>query len=116
MNYVLHYTFDELVNGQRVYEADYEYDIEQDFHDILKYLYKKRFRIEYDELSWQLENGAKDAVAEWNDKWCRNELRAWDFYSTGNWDFIDWLKGEYYDDAFVTFCREMGIVDYGCCV
>lgn len=116
MNYTLYYTFDETVNGHRVFESDYEYDVEQDFKDILRYLYKRRFDADYDDLSWQLESGAKESVEEWNGKWNRNEIKFWDFYSTGNSDFIDWLKAEYYDDAFVTFCKEMGIGDYGCCV
>ncbi len=104
MQYRLYYTFDSTIDGQAVWVMNYEYDVEQCFDDILRYLYAKRFDREYLPLSWHLEPGAKDAVNAWEAMWERNEIKEMDYYTARNPDFLDWLHAAYYEDALQEYC------------
>lgn len=116
MKYTLYYTFNEtLDDDKRLWAVDYAYDVEQGFDDILHYLYQQKFNKKYAELSWYLEPGAKEAVKEWEAAWMGNELKYYDYYTSMNYSFVDWLKDEYYADALRECLDRMEAMSPGGC-
>lgn len=108
MRYTLYYTFNEELDGGRtLWAVDYAYDVEQRFDDILRYLYEQKFDKKYSELAWYLEPGAKEAVKGWESAWIQNDIKSYDYYTTMNYPFIDWLKEEYYRDALADCLSRM---------
>lgn len=64
--------------------------IEEDFKTILAYLFKKRFDVAYNEMSWYLEKGAREFVRDLEDKWLHNEIDTFDLYH--NDEFLEFYK------------------------
>lgn len=62
----------------------------ENFDDVLAYLYQKKYNKEYNELSWYLEDGAKEFVYDLEDKWLHNDIDTFDIYH--NEEFLDFLN------------------------
>ena len=71
-------------------EFDIEVPVTESFRDVLAYLFEKKYDKPYSELSWYLEEGAKDFVKDLEDKWLHNEIDTFTLYHDR--DFLDFLE------------------------
>lgn len=96
MIYSLYYTFTDDCDG--INYTDYEYNISESIEDIKKYEYESTFGKKYCELSWYLQEGAKELIKDLDTKWFKNEIDTTGYYSF-NFKFKDWLSDYYRADA-----------------
>lgn len=113
MAYTLHYDFSEHVGGGELLAVDYRYPVQESIDDILHYLYEKRFDRDFAELSWYLEPGAREAMREWERAYLKDEIKTYDYYSSLNYEFTDWLHDEYRDDALAECLGKIGSPSFG---
>ena len=78
-------------------EFDIDVKVSENFKDVLAYLYKKRYEKEYDELSWYLEDGARDFYSDLENKWLHDEIDTFTLYHDN--DFLEFLSGRVCDDS-----------------
>lgn len=112
MAYTLHYDFREYVDGGELWAVDYRYPVQESIDDILHYLYEKRFDRDFAEISWYLEPGAREAMNEWEQAYLKDEIKTYDYYSSLNYEFTDWLHEEYRDDALAECLGKIGASDF----
>jgi hypothetical protein len=103
----IYYTFDSGENSV----VDYEYTVQESLQDVIEYKYYKKYDKPYHPLAWYLEDGAKEFVKEIEDAWLHNTLDMYAIYS--DYDFYDWLKDKYEDDAFSDWSKTLNW-DTGC--
>lgn len=106
-----------LFNGEEVYleyEEDldafndsglFDYYVEEELKDIIKYLFLKKYHKAYRELGWWLEDGAKEFVKDIENKYYHNEFDSYELYH--NYKFLDFLKELHSDDAMREFVSEV---------
>lgn len=96
----LYYTF--TLDEDGIDFIDYEYPVEESLGDIQIYEYERAFGKEYDESSWYLDDGAREMADRLHDGWYVTNSLAPDDYYAFDFDFRDWLKARYREDAL---CR-----------
>jgi hypothetical protein len=90
--------------------SNYTYYVDENLKDVIAFLYKKHFGKEYIELGWWLEPGAKEFVKDIEDKWFHNKIDTLTLYT--DYEFIDFLKQVYYDDAVEQAVNSGDLKDY----
>ena len=70
--------------------------VDEDLRMLVAYFYEQHFNKPYNELSWYLEEGAKEFVKEIEDKYWNNEIDS--FALSRDESFIDFLS-EHYEDV-----------------
>lgn len=78
-----------------LYYDNYAFVVEQTYQDILEYEFNKRFKEHYDPYYTLYTKEQKDFVKDFDYKWLCNEIHCYDYYTSGNFDFLDWLKDKY---------------------
>lgn len=121
MAYTLHYDFQEYVGDGELWAVNYQYPVQESIDDIMHYLYEKKFGRDFAEISWYLEPGAKEAMGEWEQAYLKDEIKFYDYYSSLNYEFTDWLIDEYRDAALAECldkisATEFGVTAYPCIV
>ena len=90
MTYTLIYDFED--------NYDYfEYPVRQNVEDILRYEFEKFFKHPYS--PFLLTETQKEFIRDFEDKCIHNQIHYYDYYTTHNFDFLDWLKDKYRDEA-----------------
>lgn len=106
MKHTIYYTFDVDYKDAHLYASDYAYYVEDSLRDVVEYSYEKAFNEKFNEMSWFLTDGAKPLVEKLEKKYFENTL-DFDKYYTFDWDFKDWIKEKYYDDALEECYKKM---------
>jgi len=75
----------------------FEYTIEKSCEDILEYEFKKTFEKDYS--NFLLTEEQKKFIKDFEDKCNHNMIHYYDYYTTLNFDFLDWLKDKYQLEA-----------------
>lgn len=112
MAYTLHYDFQEYVGDGELWAVDYQYPVQESIDDIMHYLYEKKFGRDFAEISWYLEPGAKEAMREWEQAYLKDEIKFYDYYSSLNYEFTDWLHDYHKPDAISECLEKMGSSDF----
>lgn len=76
---------------------DYTYWIDISCQDIVEYLFKEKYCKEYNQLSWYLEEGAREFVKDIEDSWLRNDVDEYGMLR--DLSLRDFLKDKYADDV-----------------
>ena len=76
---------------------DYTHWVDITCQDIVEYLFKEKYRKEYNPLSWYLEDGAREFVKDIEDSWLRNEIDEYGMLQ--DLDLRDFLKEKYEEDV-----------------
>ena len=97
MYYYLYYNIDQNYNDVHLQSINYEYGISEDINVVIRYLYEKKYNKPYNELSWYLEDGARQFVKDIENSYLKNTLDMFALYH--DYHFIDWLKDYYYNSA-----------------
>lgn len=79
-----------------LYYPNYEYDVEQKYEDILAYEFVKAFN---EDIGFFLTDEQKQFIKDFDYRWNKNEIHEYEYYTTRNYAFIDWLKAKYEDEA-----------------
>ena len=82
-----------------LYYGNFTYEVEQNYLDILSYEFEKTFNEEYVPYYTLYTPEQNAYVKEFETKWLNNEIHEYDYYTTRNYEFLDWLKEKYADDA-----------------
>ena len=91
MKYELHYDSD---------FGPFTFVVESSFDDILGYEFEKAFGEGYSTLrSGLYSDEQKDLVKTLTAKWDSNDIHDYDYYTTRNPEFIDWLMETYEEEA-----------------
>lgn len=77
------FSFDDSIN----------YTIDVDRQDIVEYFYYKKYNKQYQELSWYLEEGAKEFVHHIEDEWMHNKIDEYELSNSK--EFKTFLKKKY---------------------
>ena len=88
MNYELYY-----------HDLDFVYTVEEDVRDIFKYEFKKKFGLEYDCFRESFDDRYKVFIKDFEKQCNSGNIHYYDYYTTHNFDFLDWLKDNYEDEA-----------------
>lgn len=112
MAYTLHYDFQEYVVDGELWAVDYQYPVQESIDDIMHYLYEKKFGRDFAEISWYLEPGAKEAMGEWEQAYLKDEIKFYDYYSSLNYEFTDWLHDAHKSDALSECLEKMSSSDF----
>jgi hypothetical protein len=94
MQHELYYT---VIENEYSSITNYSYYVEETLQDIIEFYYLQKYNKQYLELGWWLEDGAKDFVKNIEQQWWHNKINTVCLYA--DYDFIDFLKTKYYDDA-----------------
>lgn len=78
-------------------EKTFSITIDEDVKDIIAYLFYKKYDKPYNELSWYLEDGAKEFVKDIEDKWSSNTLDTFSLYQDR--EFLEFLSERYADEV-----------------
>ena len=76
---------------------DFEFDVEQNYDDILEYEFKNAFTVDIN--PYFLSDEHKKFVNEFADKVSHGDVHMYDYYTTQNYDFLNWLKEKYESEA-----------------
>ena len=79
--------------------GDFEYEVEQNYLDILSFEFEKVFSEEYDPYYTLYTPEQQTYVKDFEYKWLHNDIHEYDYYTTRNYEFLDWLKAKYADEA-----------------
>lgn len=82
-----------------LYYGNFPYTVESNPEDILSFEFQKNFNVEYSQYFALYTDLQKEFIKDFNTKWLNNEIHDYDYYTTLNYEFLDWLKNKYYDDA-----------------
>ena len=82
-----------------LYYGDFTFEVEQNYLDILGYEFKNKFNEDYEPSYTLYTSEQKEYVKDFETKWLKNEIHEYDYYTTRNYEFLNWLKDKYYDDA-----------------
>lgn len=82
-----------------LYYGNFEFAVEQNYQDILEFEFSKAFGTEYTPYTALQTQEQKDFIKDFNYKWMHNEIHEYDYYTSRNFDFLDWLKAHYEDAA-----------------
>lgn len=96
MNREIYYTF--TIKDDGICYVDFPYTICESLNDISKYEYEKTYNKKFNEMSWYLDKGATELIKDVEYKYYNNIINMTDYY-TFNFDFKDWVKDLYHDDA-----------------
>lgn len=88
----------------------FEYSVEQSYDDILEYEFKKTFKENLNKLI--LTDEQKNFIKDFEYKCNHNKIYYYDYYTTHNFDFLDWLKDKYYYEALVAQENELDEDDF----
>jgi len=77
-------------------EESFTIAVDEDLQDIIAFLYYKKYEKPYNELSWYLEDGAKEFVKDIEDKWLHNTLDTFSLYQDP--EFLEFLSDWYTDE------------------
>ena len=66
--------------------------VDDDLDTLLPYLFYRKYGKEYNELSWYLEDGAKEFVADVEDKWLHNTLDTYAIFNEP--EFFDYIVNQ----------------------
>lgn len=80
-----------------LYYDDFEFKVEQNYDDILEYEFKNAFTVDIN--PYFLSDEHRKFVDEFADKVYRGDVHMFDYYTTRNYDFINWLKEKYESEA-----------------
>jgi len=72
--------------------------VDDDLDTLLPYLFKKKYGKAYNELSWYLEDGAREFVNNIEDKWLHNQLDTDSIFNEP--DFLEYVICETENEAF----------------
>ena len=89
---------------------DYSYDVESNYQDLLEYEFEKEFNIELPFFGFYTDAHRK-FIADFDYKWFHNCIHEYDYYTTRNYDFLDWLKSRYADEAEEAYYQELDDMD-----
>ena len=70
--------------------------IDENLQDIIAFLYYKKYDKPYNELSWYLEEGAREFVKDIEDQWLHNTLDTFSLYKDE--EFLEFLSECYTDE------------------
>ena len=87
--------------------GDMERDIESSYADILAYEFSKRFNTEYDPDYLFYTEEQKEFVKNFDTRWLKNDIHDYDYYTTRNFDFLDWLQDKYAEEFASYVCEEL---------
>ena len=85
-----------------------DYTVESNYKDILSYEFEKQFHRNYNPVSY-LTPEEKQFVKEFDSKWFKNEISEFDYYTTRNYPFLDWLKETYEEAALAEYEEDKAI-------
>ena len=80
-------------------DMDFDYSVEQNYEDIFNYEFEKEFGVKYNYLTEALYPEHKHFVKDFESKCNKNQIHYYEYYTTHNFDFLDWLKDKYEEDA-----------------
>lgn len=80
-----------------LYYGNFEYTVEQSYGDILAYEFNKAFNLEYTPYTVLCTKEQKDFIEDFDRRWWHNDIHEYDYYTTRNYEFLDWLKARYAD-------------------
>lgn len=103
MTYTLYYDFEDSYDY-------FAYTVEKSCEDILEYEFKKTFEKDYS--NFLLTEEQKKFIKDFEDKCNHNKIHYYDYYTTHNFDFLDWLKDRYYYEALVAQENEFDEDDF----
>ena len=82
-----------------LYYGNFEFSVEQTAQDILEFEYKKTFGEDYTPYYGLMSPEQQLFVKKFNTDWVHNDIHEYDYYTTRNYDFLDFLKEKYEDAA-----------------
>lgn len=85
--------------------GSFYYKITENIRDIVHYLFYKKYNKKFNDLSWFLEEGARDFVKDIEHQWWKNEFDSFKLYHDD--DFLEFLKDEYMYEAERQFIDEV---------
>ena len=92
------------------YDVVHTYVIDATLQDIVEYLFEQEYHKKYNELSWYLEDNAKEFVRDIEDKWMHNQI---DEYALSNDpSFKRYLIKKYKDEIERDCYRKVDIEEY----
>ena len=98
MNYSIEPTVHCECDGLNIHEnRTFSVTIREDLQDVVSYLFYKKYRKPYSDLSWYLEDGAKEFVKSIEDSWNANTFDSFSLYHDR--DFLEYLA-KYWDGGF----------------
>lgn len=77
-------------------DKDYDVSFTEDLDDVIAYLFYKRYGKYYNELSWYLEEGAREFVKGIEDSWNANTFDAFSLYHDP--EFLEFIRTVKFDD------------------
>ena len=82
-----------------LYYGNVPYMVESNPEDILSFEFQKTFRDEYSRCHNLYTEIQKEFIKDFNTKWLTNEIHDYDYYTPANYEFLNWLKDKYYNEA-----------------
>ena len=82
-----------------LYYGNFPYEIDQCYQDILEYEYQRTFNEGYTPYYGLCTPEQKDFIKDFDFKWLHNDIHEYDYYTTLNYDFLNWVKEKYEEAA-----------------